>query len=78
MLTALKQCQDFSRAMDRATVYDFTQVMFKEVTLKGSRVYIRTDYSRAIDLLIPEQDNLRPLISHRFGLGKSSWGPGFS
>ena len=50
---------------------DFTQAIFKEVTLKGSRVYTGTDYSRAIELLIPEQDNLRALISHRFGLKKA-------
>ena len=53
---------------------NFTQATFKEVVLRGSRVYTKIDYSRAIELLIPERDNLRSLISHRFGLEKASKG----
>lgn len=50
---------------------NFTQAVFKELVLRGSRVYTKVDYSRAIELLIPERDNLRSLISHRFGLEKT-------
>lgn len=50
---------------------NFTQVVFKELVLRGSRVYTKVDYSRAIELLIPEKDNLESLISHRFRLEKA-------
>ncbi|TKJ46940.1 zinc-binding dehydrogenase [Candidatus Aerophobetes bacterium Ae_b3a] len=53
---------------------NFTRATFKELVLRGSRVYTKIDYSRAIELLIPERDNLRSLISHRFGLEKASKG----
>lgn len=47
------------------------QATFKEITLRGSRVYTSLDYEKVIELLSLGKINIQPLISHEFNLDDS-------
>lgn len=50
---------------------DVLQATFKEITLRGSRVYTGLDYKKVIELLSLGKVDIRPLISHEFNLDDS-------
>ncbi len=53
------------------TTIDLRAINFKEITLKGSRVYTRIDYDRAITLAAAGKIPINEIVTHRFPLHKA-------
>lgn len=52
----------------RANELDAMQVISKELTLRGSRVYTRGDFVRALELLGDRGETIERLVTHEIGL----------
>jgi len=50
---------------------DLRAINFKEITLKGTRVYTRLDYDRAIKLATSGRMPIRKVVTHRFPLDRA-------